>query len=288
MSEKTTVAVIGAAGSMGTKASTTLNEDVSYNVLCVEAGEVGIASLRERELEPVDLAEALNKAEVVILAVPDALIGTVAVEIVPQMRSGAMLIGLDPAAPHAGRLPERKDVSYFFTHPAHPPLFNDESDEKARRDYFGGVAKQAIVCALLQGPEDDYARGEAIAKRMFGPILRSHRVTIDQMAILEPALSETVAATCLTVVREALDEAIARGVPAEAARDFLLGHLNVELAILFDVIPWEMSDGAKEAVADAKPVLFHSDWKKVFEADELLTSTRRITTPKQVGTGSGA
>jgi hypothetical protein len=108
------------------------------------------------------------------------------------------------------------------------------------------------------------------------------------MAILEPALSETVAATCLTVVREALDEAIARGVPAEAARDFLLGHLNVELAILFDVIPWEMSDGAKEAVADAKPVLFHSDWKKVFEADELLTSTRRITTPKQVGTGSGA
>ena len=215
-----------------------------------------------------------------MLAVPDALIGTIAAEIVPQMRSGAMLIGLDPAAPHAGRLPEREDVTYFFSHASHPPILNDETDAEARRDFFGGVAKQSIVSALLQGPEEDYARGEAIAQKLFGPILRSHRLTIEQMAMLEPGLSETVAATCLTVIREAMDEAVARGVPAAAARDFLLGHLNVELAILFDAIDWELSDGAKEAVADAMPVIFQRDWKKVFDAAQLLQSTRKITEMK--------
>ena len=110
-----------------------------------------------------------------------------AAEIVPEMQSGAMLIGLDPAAPHAGRLPERQDVSYFFSHPSHPPIFNDETEAEARRDFFGGVAKQWIVRALLQGPEEDYAKGEVIASKLFGPILRSHRISIEQVAILEPA-----------------------------------------------------------------------------------------------------
>jgi hypothetical protein len=280
MTEKTTIAIFGAAGSMGTRASNALKDDPDYEVLYVEAGEAGIARLGARGVEPTPQDEALARAEVIVLAVPDALIGTIAGEIVPVMQSGAMLIGLDPAAPHAGRLPERADVSYFFSHPAHPPIFNNETEEEARRDFFGGIAKQSIVNALLQGPEEDYAKGEKIASKLFGPILRSHRITIEQMAILEPALTETVTATCLTVVREAMDEAIARGVPAEAARDFLLGHLNVELAILFDAIDWELSHGAKEAVADAMPVLFQPDWKKVFEPEQLLASTRRITEAK--------
>jgi hypothetical protein len=280
MSEQTTVAIFGAAGRMGTRSSNALKGEVAYEVLYVEAGAAGIARLRDRGLAPTPQDEALARADVIVLAVPDALIGTIAAEIVPQMRSGAMLIGLDPAAPHAGRLPEREDVTYFFSHPSHPPIFNDETDAEARRDFFGGVAKQSIDSALLQGPEEDYARGEAIAQKLFGPILRSHRLTIEQMAMLEPGLSETVAATCLTVIREAMDEAVARGVPAAAARDFLLGHLNVELAILFDAIDWELSDGAKEAVADAMPVIFQRDWKKVFDAAQLLQSTRKITEMK--------
>ena len=280
MADKITVAIFGAAGSMGTRSSSALKDDPAYDVLYVEAGAAGIDRLRERGIEPTPQAVALEQAAVIVLAVPDMLIGTIAAEIVPQMQSGAMLIGLDPAAPHAGRLPERADVSYFFSHPSHPPIFNDETEAAARGDFFGGVAKQSIVSALLQGPEQDYAKGEAIASKLFGPILRSHRITIEQMAILEPALSETVTATCLTVIREALDEAIKRGVPAEAARDFLLGHLNVELAILFDEIDWELSDGAKEAVVEAMPVIFQPDWKKVFEAEQLLASTRKITEVK--------
>ena len=280
MSEQTTVAIFGAAGSMGTRSSNALKDEPAYEVLCVEAGAAGISRLRARGREPTPQAEALALADVIVMAVPDALIGTIATEIVPEMRSGGMLIGLDPAAPHAGRLPEREDVTYFFSHPSHPPLFNDETNEEARTDFFGGVAKQSIVSALLQGPEGDYAKGEAIARKLFGPILRSYRVTIEQMAILEPALSETVTATCLTVIRQAMDEAVARDVPMAAARDFLLGHLNVELAILFDAIDWELSDGAKEAVADAMPVIFQPDWKKVFDAERVLESTRKITEMK--------
>ena len=73
------------------------------------------------------------------------------------------------------------------------------------------------------------------------------------MAILEPVLSETVCATCLTIIREATDEAVRRGVPKQVAHDFILGHLNVELAILFDQLPGvRMSDAANRAVERAK------------------------------------
>jgi D-apionate oxidoisomerase len=273
-----TIALFGAAGNMGTRISNTLHGASEYRVLHIEASESGMARLRERGIEVVSKEEALPQADMVILAVPDALIGKLAQEAVPGMKSGAMLICLDPAAPYAGKLPARADVTYFVTHPAHPPVFNDEKDEEARRDYFGsGKARQSIVSALMQGPESDYAKGEAISRRIFGPVLRSHRVTVEQMAMLEPALSETVAATCITIMREAMDEAIRRGVPAEAARDFLLGHIWIELAIVFNETQWHFSAGAQKAIEDAKAILFKPDWKKVFEPVCLRESVERIT-----------
>lgn len=272
------IAIFGAAGNMGTRATNALKDDPEYDVLHVEGNAAGEEKLRQRGIDPAPKEQAVADADVVLLTVPDALIGRIAHEIVPLVKSGAMVIGLDPAAPHAGRLPERGDITYFVTHPAHPPVFNDEEDMEARRDFFGsGLAKQAIVSALMQGPEEDYAKGEKIARKLFGPILRSHRVTVEQMAMLEPALSETVCATCLSVIREAMDEAIRRGVPAEAARDFLLGHINVELAIFFNEIDWNLSEGAQAAVEAAKGDLFQPDWKKVFDADHLMASVKRIT-----------
>ena len=270
------IALIGAAGSMGTRAWNSLKDDPEYKILPVESPK-GEAVLRERGIEPVPKHEAVTQADVVLMTVPDLLVGEISSGIVPHMTSGAMLICLDPAAPYAGELPERGDVTYFVTHPAHPPVFNDEDSKEARRDFFGsGLAKQAIVNALIQGPESDYAKGEAIAAKTFRPILRSHRVTLEQMAMLEPAMSETVAATCITVLREGMDEAIRRGVPAQAARDFMMGHINIELAIVFDEIDWDFSDGAKVAIEQAKSVLFRPDWKKVFEPEELRKSVDKI------------
>ena len=132
----------------------------------------------------------------------------------------------------------------------------------------------------MQGPDSAYALGEEVARRMYAPVMRSHQVTVEQMAIMEPALSETVGATCITIIREAMDEAIRRGVPAQAAQDFIEGHLRIEIAILFGHLPGaQFSDGAKNAIERAKTSLFRPDWKKVFEPAALTESIHAITRP---------
>ncbi len=273
----TTIALFGAAGKMGTRISIQLRDDPEYSLLCVEAGEVGQARLRERGLTATAPEEAARRADVAILAVPDTLIGRVAAQVVPGLRSGAMVICLDPAAPHGGELPVRADIGYFVTHPCHPPIVNDETTPEARRDFFGGVAAQNIVCALMQGPEADYARGERIARRMFAPILNAHRVTVEQMAMLEPAMAETMILTCMVVIKEAVDEAVRRGVPAEAARDFALGHIGVDIGILFGFIDAQLSDGAKLAVERARQRIFQPDWRTVFEPENVISEVKAIT-----------
>lgn len=272
------VAVIGAGGKMGYRVSANL-KGAPYDVRHVEVSEAGRARLKELDITCVDADSALADADIVILTIPDNMIEKVTHQLVDKFKTGATLIALDAAAPFAGHLPDREDLTIFVAHPCHPPIFNDETDLEAKRDYFGGIkAKQAIVCALLRGDEKNYDEAEKVAKLMYAPVLRSHRATVEQMAILEPALSETVCATCLTVIREATDEAIKRGVPEEAARDFILGHLNVELAILFDQLPGvRMSDAANKAVAQAKTKIFAPDWKKVFDREEIAANIKAIT-----------
>ena len=69
---------------------------------------------------------------------------------------------------------------------------------EAKKDYFGGIkAKQHIVSALMQGPEEDYAKGEAVARTIWAPVMRPHRVTVEQLAMLEPALAETMCASLI-------------------------------------------------------------------------------------------
>jgi len=271
------LALFGAAGKMGTRISTKLHGDEDFEVAYVEAGEAGLERLRERNLVPVPAAEAARWAEVVVFAIPDVYIGRTAREIVPLMRPGTMLVCLDPAAPYSGQLPERDNVTYFVVHPCHPPIVNDEVTPEARGDYFGGIARQNIVCALMQGPESDYARGEHVARRMFAPVLRAHRITVEQMALLEPAMAETTVLTLMDAMRQALDEVVARGVPEQAGRDFLFGHMNVNLGILFGLLDAQVSDGAKMAMARARPVLLQPDWKKVFEPEHVIAEVRAIT-----------
>ncbi|MHB0878076.1 MAG: phosphogluconate dehydrogenase C-terminal domain-containing protein [Anaerolineae bacterium] len=275
----TTIALFGAGGKMGCRISDNLKGDSAYCVLYVEPGANGQERLHQRGLTTTPATEAAAAADAIVLAVPDNLVGKVASEqAVPVAKSGALVICLDPAAPFAGVLPARRDISYFVTHPCHPPVLEEEDDPEVRADYFGGVrARQNIVCALMQGSEEDYATGVEIARRMFAPVMRAHRITVEQMALLEPALTETVAATCLTIVREAMDEAVRRGVPAEAARDFLLGHIRINLAMFFGVIDTPLSDGAKLAVERAKQQLFRPDWKQVFEPEALQRSIEAIT-----------
>jgi hypothetical protein len=132
----------------------------------------------------------------------------------------------------------------------------------------------------MQGPEEDYESCEELAKQMYRPVMRSHRITVEQMAILEPAMAETVTAMCCTIIKEAMDEAIARGVPAEAAKDFLYGHVNIPLAIVFGEAGNPFSDGAKLIIEYGKKRIIQPDWKKVFEPESVREQVEAIVKGK--------
>jgi hypothetical protein len=274
----TEIALFGAGGKMGYRLATNLKRS-RFHVRHAEVSEAGQQRLKDGlGLDCVAPDAALDGAEIVVLAVPDTLIGKVSKSIEAKLKPGTMVVILDAAAPFAGHLPDRPDLTYFVTHPCHPPIFNDETEPAARHDHFGGIAaKQHIVNALMQGPESAYALGEEVAKVIWAPVMRSHRVTVEQMALLEPGLSETVCATLLDVMREAMDEVVRRGVPAEAARDFLLGHMNVLGAVIFKEVEGVFSDACNKAIQFGKPALMQPDWKKVFEPKEIADSIRRIT-----------
>ena len=274
----TSIALFGAGGKMGCRLAKNLKGS-RFDVRHVEVSEAGKARLKsELGLDAVPADAALAGVEVVILAVPDTAIGKVAASIEAKLAAGTMVVILDAAAPFAGHLPERPDLTYFVTHPCHPPIFNEETELAARKDHFGGIAaRQHIVSALMQGPEEAYGLGEEIARVIWAPVMRSHRVTVEQMALLEPGLSETVCASLLVVMREAMDECVARGVPKEAARDFLLGHMNVLGAVIFEEVEGVFSDACNKAIEFGRPMLMRDDWKRVFEPQEIADSIRRIT-----------
>jgi D-apionate oxidoisomerase len=274
----TKIALFGAGGKMGMRLGANLKNS-SYTVAPVEVSDTGRQRLAdELGWQAFDADTALLGADVVVLAVPDTAIGKVAHGIVGKLEPGTMVIVLDAAAPYAGHLPQRADITYFVTHPCHPPIFNDETEMKAKLDRFGGIAaKQAIVCCLMQGPESDYAKGEDVAKTIWAPVMRSHRLSVEQLALLEPGLAETVVASLLDVMREAMDEVVKRGVPEAAARDFLLGHMNILAAVIFKEQPGVFSDACNKAIQFGKPVLMRDDWKRVFEPDEIAASIQRIT-----------
>jgi len=275
----TKVALMGAGGKMGGRITDNMKDLPEYEMLYVEVSPAGIENLARRGVSTTPRDEALQEADAIILAVPDKLIGRITSEIVELPKPGAMMIGLDPAAAYAEVMPIREDLTYFVSHPCHPPMFHDEVTKEAREDWFGGVrAKQHIVCALHHGPESDYTRGEAIARAMYAPVMNAYRVTIEQMAILEPALVETFSATVITAIKEALDTAVEMGVPEEAAREFLFGHIRIELAIIFGFAGFPFSDGAKLAIQNAYSNIFLPDWKeRIMNLDRVKQSVFDIT-----------
>ena len=273
-----TIALLGAGGKMGMRLARNLKNS-RFTIRPVEINEQAKQKIKtEFGWDCLDRTQALHGADVVIMAVPDTAIGAVAKDIVPTLKPGTIVIILDAAAPHAGHLPERADITYFVTHPCHPPIFNDETELSAKSDHFGGIAaKQHIVNALMQGPESHYALGEEVARVIWSPVMRSHRISVEQMAILEPGLSETVCATLLAAMRDAMEESIRRGVPREAARDFLLGHMNILAAVTFEEINGQFSDACNKAIVFGKETILKPDWLRLFEAAEIKKSVERIT-----------
>ncbi len=275
----TKVALVGAGGKMGIRLTTNLKNVPQYEMSYLEVSKEGIDRLSDINISISQEDIVIPEADIVILAVPDIILGKVSGKIVPKMKSGSMVYTLDPACALAGKLLHRDDLTYFIAHPSHPSVFNWEPTPEAQKDYFGGtLAKQTVVCALFKGDESEYQKGEDLAVTMYAPVKEAFKITAEQMGILEPALVETLCSTLQVIVREALDVAVEKGVPEKAAKEFLLGHLNIQLAVLYDQIPGAVfSDAANKAIVRGKPLLINKDWKKVFDPENIMEQIIDIT-----------
>jgi hypothetical protein len=272
-----TITLVGAGGKMGCRLTDNFLRS-AYKLHYLEVSPRGVENLRQRGISISDQASAVPDSDVVILAVPDVAIGSVAREVVPLMKPGALLMTLDPAAPLDDQLPRREDIGCVIAHPCHPSVFNWEPSENAFRDFYGGIsAKQAIVVALMWGAESYYELGVKVSRAMYAPVSRVHRVTLEQMAMLEPALVETLAQTCMEIVKEGHDRLVSAGVPKDAVRDFVLGHLRIQIAVLFGEVNGTFSDAAYKISKRARPVLFKDGWQKIFESADIREQVRDIT-----------
>jgi len=277
----TTIALVGAGGKMGCRLTDNFQKYPQYNLHYLEVNENAVKNLAIRKVVISSQEESIPIADVVILSVPDVAIKEISKELIPRMKPGALVMTLDPAAPLDGIIEHRHDLGYVIAHPCHPSVFNWEPTENAFRDFYGGIsAKQSIVVALMHGNEAHYSLGEKIAQDMYGPVKDTHRITLEQMAILEPAMVETLAQTCMEVVKEGFDRIVEIGVPEKAARDFVLGHLRIQIAVLFKEVDGGFSDAAYTISKRAKPILFKENWKQIFEMDDIRQQVRDITNNK--------
>ena len=276
--------VIGAGGKMGFRVSKKLLKSETYESCFCEISEVGIARL-QNELGIMNIADmktTVPEADIVLLAIPDILIGKLSTEIIPLMKPGALVVGLDPAAAYANVMPVRDDLAYFVVHPHHPYLFSTEVDENGKPDLFGGAVTQDCSCAVYKAPEGKedvyYEEGERIARIIFAPIGTAFRVTIEQMGMCEPGMVESIGAPMVYAIKMAYDRFVEMGVPKDALFSFLMGHLRVQIAITFGLIDAKFSDGAILALENAMGKIFKDDWmEQMISGDFVSKSIRDIT-----------
>jgi ketopantoate reductase len=274
--ENYAIAVIGAGGKMGMRVSDNLvktGHTVSYS----ENSPAGQERVRAAGRELTETPDAVRDADIVVLAVPDLALGPVTADIVPQLKPGAIVLTLDPAAAYAGLLTTREDVIQAVAHPCHPSIFLQRTTPEEYADTFGGIAAPQDAIAAIES--DDPAKAaivEATVRAIYAPVIDVHWVTVKQLAQLEPTLVETIACMVGALLKEALDEAVnTMGVPEPAARSILLGHTQVALANgLRGDNPF--SDACLIAMDYGKESIIKDDWKKVFQDDELDKNLARM------------
>lgn len=275
----TTVAVIGAIGKMGQRVSNNLVKS-DFTVLFSENSPKGQELIRSLGRELTDSETAAQQADVLILAVPDIVLGKVSEQLVPLLKPGAVVLTLDPAAAYAGLLHPRADVHYVCAHPCHPSVFLQRKTQAELDDTFGGIAApQEVVAAYEGGDEAKQALAGSVIRVMYAPVVDVHWVTVKQLAVLEPTLVETIACMVGALLNEALHETVHTvGVPEKAARAMLLGHTQVALAnTLKGDNPF--SDACLIAMDYGRDSIVKDDWKKVFddgELDKVITKMLKI------------
>jgi len=270
-----TIAVIGAGGKMGMRVSNNLVK-TAHTVAYVENSPAGQERVTATGRTLTGTADAVRDADVVILAVPDLALKAVSAEVVPQLKAGAVLLTLDPAAAYAGLLTRRDDVIQAVTHPCHPSVFVERHTPEEYADTFGGIAAKQDAIAAVES-DDPAVRDlvEAVVRAIFAPVIDVHWVTVKQLAQLEPTLVETIACMIGALLKESLEEAVKIGIPEPAARSILLGHTQVALAnSLNGDNPF--SDACLIAMDYGREMIIKPDWKRVFDDEELDKNLARM------------
>jgi hypothetical protein len=269
---KIKVAVVGAGGKMGVRTSNNLAKATdTIELYFVEQGETGIANVKSRGFDVTPMEEAVGKADVTVLAVPDSLIYKISESVVQAMQPGTGMIILDPAAAVAKELALRDDCTFAVAHPCHPSYFLDQDTPEARADYFGGLGgKQDIVMAKIQGDDTAFEHCRRVSEIMYGPVVHSYVMGLRDIAFLEPTLVELLGATCLYAMAETVNEAERRGIQKEAAISFLSGHIyNLSANFLGFLGNTPVSDACKVAIGLGNKLVMREDWKKIWD-DETL------------------
>lgn len=271
-----TITVIGAGGKMGMRISANLQHS-AYQVFYCENSPQAQQQVIAQGRELSDAASVVPLSDVVILAVPDIVLGKVSQSVVPQMQSGAVLLTLDPAAAYANLIAQRDGIEYAVAHPCHPSVFLARYTKEEHADAFGGVAAvQHVAAAWESGSAEQKAELSKVISVMYGPVDQVHWVTVTQLAYLEPTLVETVACMVGAFMKEALDETVKHsGVPEEAAKAMLYGHIQIALAVAFRATN-PFSDACMIAMEYGREKIIKPDWKQIFEQQELDTVIARM------------
>jgi D-apionate oxidoisomerase len=266
--EKLTVAVIGAGGKMGMRVSANLDRS-EHQVLFSETSPAGQERVRAEGRKITESEDAVRQSDVVILAVPDIVLGDISESVVPQMKTGAILLTLDPAAAYAGLLARRDDVFFACAHPCHPSVFLERTSKEEWADTFGGIAApQDAVAALEAGSDEVRDKAESVIRIIYAPVINVHWVTVKQLAVLEPTLVETIACMLGAFLNDALQEAVKGGIPEPAAKAMLFGHTQIALAnALRGDNPF--STACLIAMDYGRETIINKDWRKVFDDREL-------------------
>ncbi len=263
-----TIAVVGAAGKMGTRVSNNLDLTEATIYYC-EASAAGQAAIRELGREVSDISAVAADCDVVILAVPDIALGAVSQQVVPLMKPGSVLLTLDPAAAYAGLVARRDDVALACAHPCHPSVFLERAADQWN-DTFGGIsAPQEVVAAIENADEGQQARTDQVIRAQYAPVVDVHWVTIKQLAQLEPTLVETIGCMIGQFLKDALDHAVNEvGIPEPAVKAIFFGHIYIALTnALRGSNPF--SDACLLAMDYGRKAIIKPDWTRVWSDEEL-------------------
>ncbi|WP_078392881.1 phosphogluconate dehydrogenase C-terminal domain-containing protein [Shouchella patagoniensis] len=267
--KKKQITLIGAGGKMGTRITANLIKNGGFITHFCESSANKKEELATKGIQVREVSEVVPDSDFIILATPDTVLGPVSAQVVPMMKPDAVLITLDPAAAYANLLADRDEITSVVAHPCHPSVFGKHLTEEEHADFFGGIAaKQDVVAAKYSGKDSLYEQSKEVIRSMYAPVETVHTITVKQMAILEPTLAEVITCMIGTVLNESLEETVKKGVPEEAAKAMLYGHIQIALAVaLKGTNPF--SDACMVAIEYGKEAIIKEDWKRVFD-DEAL------------------